>query len=114
MSALSNKLRSVEGGRISFWCPGCDEAHVIRVSAPEGYNWTFDGNVDAPTFAPSIKVSYRHPKGYSNEKPAPLGYSGEYVEDICHSFVRAGQIQFLDDCTHTLAGKTVPLPDFPS
>lgn len=28
----------------------------------------------------------------------------------CHSFVRDGQIEFLSDCTHALAGKTVSLP----
>lgn len=27
-------------------------------------------------------------------------------------FIRDGQIQFLGDCTHALAGKTVPLPEF--
>ncbi|MGC4033677.1 MAG: hypothetical protein QM754_18485 [Tepidisphaeraceae bacterium] len=30
----------------------------------------------------------------------------------CHSFVRDGQIEFLGDCTHELAGKTVPLEPF--
>ncbi|MCZ4340562.1 hypothetical protein O4H52_03015 [Sphingomonadaceae bacterium G21617-S1] len=32
---------------------------------------------------------------------------------VCHSFVRNGQIEFLSDCTHALAGQTVPLPPFP-
>jgi hypothetical protein len=113
MSALSKKLRSIEGGRIGFWCPGREEMHVIRVAAPDHPSWTFDGNVDAPTFAPSIKVTYRHPKGYTNENPAPAGYDGPYVEEVCHSFVRSGQIEFLGDCTHALAGKTVALPDLP-
>jgi hypothetical protein len=27
----------------------------------------------------------------------------------CHIFVRDGKIQFLNDCTHELAGKTVPM-----
>jgi hypothetical protein len=31
----------------------------------------------------------------------------------CHSFVRAGRIEFLNDSTHALAGKTVDLPDLP-
>jgi hypothetical protein len=30
----------------------------------------------------------------------------------CHSLVTDGNIQFLDDCTHELKGKTVPLEDF--
>lgn len=29
--------------------------------------------------------------------------------NICHSFVRNGKIEFLSDCTHELAGKTVEL-----
>lgn len=33
-------------------------------------------------------------------------------DHICHSFVRDGQIQYLGDCTHEYAGKTVDLPDF--
>lgn len=28
---------------------------------------------------------------------------------VCHSFVFDGEIRFLGDCTHALAGKTVPL-----
>lgn len=32
---------------------------------------------------------------------------------VCHSFVRAGRIEFLGDCTHALAGQTVPLPPWP-
>jgi hypothetical protein len=26
---------------------------------------------------------------------------------VCHVFVKAGEIQYLSDCTHELAGKTV-------
>lgn len=33
-------------------------------------------------------------------------------EHICHSFVRDGLIQYLPDCTHHLAGQTVPLEPF--
>lgn len=31
----------------------------------------------------------------------------------CHSFVRAGMIEFLSDCTHALRGQTVSIPDWP-
>lgn len=57
-------------------------------------------------------VTYRHPKGHTNENPAPLGYAGEYVVEVCHSFVTEGRIQFLGDCTHALANQTVDLPDW--
>lgn len=31
----------------------------------------------------------------------------------CHSYLRDGQLEFLADCTHALAGKTIALPDWP-
>lgn len=30
---------------------------------------------------------------------------------VCHSYVRGGTIEFLDDCTHELRGQTVSLPE---
>lgn len=82
--------------------------------------WAFDGNYDAPTFTPSVLVRSGHhvpewepgdhcwctwnaDAAARGEKPAPFECS------VCHLFVRAGQIQFLSDCTHPLAGKTVPM-----
>ncbi len=101
MSALGTKMRRIGGGRVAFWCPGCDSAHQIRVEGAAG-GWEFDGNADAPTFSPSILVN----GGRVN---------GRFVsEAVCHSFVRAGQIEFLGDCTHAFAGQTVALPDWPA
>jgi hypothetical protein len=101
MAALGKKLRTLAGGEgapdwrgSGFWCPGCDSIHVIKTS-PGG--WTFDGNADAPTFSPSILVTG----------------GGARDKDRCHSFVRAGKIEFLSDCSHALAGKTVDMPDWP-
>ena len=31
---------------------------------------------------------------------------------ICHSFITDGKIQYLNDCTHKLAGQTIELPEF--
>lgn len=31
-------------------------------------------------------------------------------KNICHSFITDGSIEYLSDCTHELAGETVPLP----
>lgn len=72
-----------------FNCPGCKEIHVPNQT------WGFNGDLDKPTFTPSILVT--HPG-----KPSPR----------CHSFVTDGKIQFLNDCTHELAGKTVELPEW--
>lgn len=93
MARLSAILRSVAGGCVGFWCPGCDGSHVIRVEGPGAWGW--DRNAEAPTFTPSVLVQ----GGADNTR--------------CHSFVRAGQIEFLTDCTHALAGKTAPLPPWP-
>lgn len=80
-----------------FWCPGCDGAHSINVGEGLGPRWTFNGDYDKPTFKPSIFVN----KGQACPSlPA------------CHSWVTDGQITFLADSTHKMAGQTVPLLDF--
>lgn len=108
MGQLSGKLRSIAYGdrpAVGFWCPGCETMHVVTTDAPRG--WKFDDNHDAPTFAPSVLVTYNgrdagQDRGHGKAPPAR-----------CHSFVRAGRIEFLSDCTHALAGQTVDLPDLP-
>jgi len=113
MTRLSNKLRSVQDGGLAFWCPGCQQLHVVWVGAGRGPRWEWNGDVNKPTFGPSVKVTHRHPKGYSNEHPAPVGYKGEYVNDVCHFFVIAGEIQYCADSDHWLKGRNVELPDLP-
>lgn len=34
-------------------------------------------------------------------------------EPLCHTYVHDGQIQYLTDCTHSFAGKTIDLPHYP-
>lgn len=99
MGRLSAKLRSVEDG-IGFWCPGCDSVHVMRTKGDKHPVWQWGGNAEAPTLSPSLLVTYQD-------------LSGEGAHERCHSFIKAGQIEFLGDCTHALAGKTVPIPDWP-
>lgn len=90
MRRLSSVLAEGSDGSYWFMCPGCDSPVRIK-------GWQFDGNVDRPTFAPSVLTTM--PDG-----------NGKYV---CHSFVRDGKIQFLGDCTHALKGQTVDLPELP-
>lgn len=106
MAALSPILRSAEGGRVGFYCPGCGSAHVIPVdTGPKRENaWFWNGSVDAPTFQPSLLVSYNGADLAIDDAPPA----------VCHSFVANGQIQFLGDCTHALAGQTVPIPPWPA
>lgn len=95
MALIGKKLRSLEGGGVAFMCPGCRQMHRVTVEGQGRPRWSYNGNPDAPTFTPSIRVR-------SGDQPG---------DAVCHSFVRDGRIQFLGDCTHALAGQTVDLPD---
>jgi hypothetical protein len=78
--------RSEHEGHVSYWfcCPGCEQLHRINST------WTFNGDTERPTFTPSILARGEH---------------------TCHSFITDGEIRFLADCTHDLAGQAVPLPE---
>lgn len=113
MAKLSPYLRSLEGGRVMFHCPGCKTGHQVRVNPAFGPVWGYNEDANAPTFTPSILVNGTH--RITDEEHARI-MAGETVEPrklVCHSFVTNGHIQFLSDCTHDLAGRTVPLPEMP-
>lgn len=97
---------------IVVWCPGCeypakDDGHPVGglYMLPVGGDvdgrpeWDFDGNLDRPTLSPSILTHTNRP-----DRPEPF---------VCHSFLRAGEWQFLEDSTHALAGQTVPMSPLP-
>lgn len=107
MAALSKKLRSLDGGRLGFWCPGCNEIHQITIGAGPGPRWGYNGNPDAPTFTPSVLVTWNEP----SDAPEEFDDTSKDRKIVCHSFVTEGRIQFLGDCTHALAGQTVDLTD---
>lgn len=98
-----------------YWCPACEETHHVRITAPSG-NWTFDGNMEAPTFTPSVRVTGK--QGINKEGrwtgEYKCGPDGKALDLNCHCFITAGNIIFLPDSTHELKGKTVPLPDVPT
>lgn len=111
-------------------CPGCGNRHELPTDwTPPGVNrsphlgactWGFNGNLAAPTFTPSIKATVGH---YCNPGQAVGNCACDFQKrfpdkepwdipcGICHSYVRDGRIEFLSDCTHALAGKTVELPE---
>jgi hypothetical protein len=103
MSQISPKLRRGAGIYV-FYCPGCKEAHSYRVDMPDHLVkdrpcWTFNGNVDSPSFTPSLRLFVR------------LEGGGE--KTLCHLFVTDGKIIYCGDCDHELNGQTVDLPDLP-
>lgn len=77
-----------------FYCPGCESDHLVYVTNKSGENrptWTLDGDEDAPTLHPSVLIN----------RPSHR----------CHLFVRNGQLVYLDDCDHHLAGMTIDMVD---
>lgn len=85
-----------------FACPGCKEfggsgLHMLCVnSSIHNPSWLWNGSLEMPTLSPSI-----------------LSRIGKDREHVCHSFLRDGVFEFLQDCTHSLAGQKVPMPDLP-
>lgn len=94
--AKAQPVLNSEDKIIMYWfhCPGCDERHAVYVGHhnPKA-NWDFNGDVDEPTFQPSILVT----------RPG--------TTYRCHSYVQEGFIRYLSDCSHDMAGQTHPLPD---
>lgn len=100
---VSRFLRKSSAGYI-FWCPACKEAHsYFTADSEKGHlyksQWTFNGDVEKPTFTPSLLLY---------DIPAP----GQRTT-LCHLFVTDGQIIYCGDCPHEYAGKTIPLPELP-
>lgn len=120
MGALSPVLRKVQGGGLTFWCAGCDEAHTVWVGDGPGPRWGWNGDAARPVFSPSVLVRQTRwtpevtPENLEDYRANP--WEQKPVEHVCHSFVGCngaapGQIVYLSDCTHALAGKVLPLPE---
>lgn len=101
------KIMPIEenGQQVGFFfdCPGCNGGHAVHVKPNKnpltGASWDFNGNMEKPTFSPSIVTNHK----FSPEANKP--------NLVCHIYVADGKIQFLPDCTHSLAGQTVDMPD---
>ncbi len=94
--AKFSSLKFGDRNGFSFQCPGCGTAHMVLTDNGSPC-WKFNGDIDNPTVAPSIKVR-----------------AGNDIDGrtICHSFIEKGKIRFLNNCTHKLPGQTVDLPDW--
>lgn len=96
-------LHTTDDGRTVFFCPGCQCGHGILL-APG--SWRLSGTAERPTIEPSVL----HP---AVEHAVPVDNGWEKARSPrCHLFVRDGQLVFLGDCDHALAGKTVPMEPF--
>ena len=94
-------------------CPGCATLkkwskhwmaqHTFYIRPLNGREkstpvWKFDGNLRKPTFSPSLKMETDY--YFDGKTPQKV---------VCHFFLRAGIFEYLDDCTHELAGQKVPM-----
>lgn len=109
------RIKQTGENRFEFTCPGCGENHAINGG------WTMTGGDERPTLNPSVLVRSGHfVTGRADDASCWCTYNAEQREkgepeapfqcSVCHSWIRDGQIQFLDDSTHALAGQTVDLP----
>ena len=63
---------------------------VIQSGPRKGTHcWTWNGSIDKPTLKPSVRTKTK--------------------KFLCHSFITDGKVQFLGDCTHEFADKTMEL-----
>jgi hypothetical protein len=106
---------TTRGGQLYGWkfrCPACEAYFaqkkpellpedrifyaqaIVRARTAGSGGWEFDGDLQRPTFSPSFLVYADgfHPR--------------------CHSFVRAGKIEYLGDCDHAFAGQTLEIPEW--
>lgn len=90
--------------------------HTVRVSGDGAWQW--NGSVDEPTLQPSVLFQSGHyAPGHHGDK-CWCTYNKEHPEQAsdgficvrCHSYVTDGKIQFLGDCSHSLVGQTVEIP----
>lgn len=122
------KVRDVGQHGLSFWCQGCNEAHHVWLTHPQYENWTWNGDRERPVIQASVLISSGHyARSYDgihcwctyNKRQLEKGLKpAPFTCQRCHSFVgyngaQPGQIYFLPDSTHALAGQVLDLLDMP-
>jgi hypothetical protein len=113
MALISPILRDCSDGGYTFWCPGCDGAHHVTGG------WTYNGNPTAPTFKPSINITWGHYTRGNETHPCLCKGDDPDRDDVfwscgvCHFFIENGWFRYQGDCTHHLRGQVVRVPDWP-
>lgn len=120
---ISSKLRkwadqaSGQEGLI-YWCQGCKSTHMIRTKGGPS-SWGWNGDAERPVFTPSVLVTgVKQMTEEQHEAYLRDGVLPPAEQVHCHTFVgcngaQPGEVIFLSDCTHALAGQVHPLPDLP-
>jgi hypothetical protein len=82
--------------------------------------WTWNGDIENPTFKPSILTQSGHfAPGFDPEKDSCwCKYYAENPDETsryhcfrCHTHINDGKVHFLGDCTHELKDRTLYLLD---
>lgn len=83
-------------------CRSCHWHEYPKTGKP-GASWTFNGDLERPTFRPSM-----------NEALGPFPEDSPWAGQIrrCHFTVTDGAIDYHGDCSHELRGK-MPLEPWP-
>jgi hypothetical protein len=93
-------------GVFYFHCPACREFHSVYTNKlhRNGLKFELQGDVDNPTFVPIAQPIERTIESFNKSVHTDIpGYT-------CLSIIRAGFIRYLPQCTHSLAGQQVELP----
>lgn len=90
LKSLQNQSGSID--TYIFFCPACQCVHPYTVP-----RWSFNGDMERPTFNPSLRVGKREGSG---------------METACHLFLENGLIRYCGDCPHGMAGKSIECPDW--
>lgn len=116
---MTDLMRMPDENNVSWWCPGCQRRHGVPLKLAGDVYWEWNGSLEAPTLAPSVLV-YGHQElidsdlPWGEEEGQLLHPSNKRMTPRCHTFIRNGQIEFLGDCTHELAGQTVQMTEAPA
>lgn len=99
---------------LTFYCLACQQRHVV------GLGWQFNGNLDKPSFTPSVVVRLGHyltgdattchcawSRRFPRQGPEPRPCV------LCHSVITDGMITYTSDCSHAFKNRTIPLPELP-
>ena len=93
---LRSTSNSVDGSQhgYSHWCPACDELHYIQTVGH--VTWTFNGNIEKPTFTPSLKHTMNN------------------YDYCCHYVITDGKIYYDKDCSNEqYRNRVIDLPELP-
>lgn len=120
---LSKKLKQARPNVYMHWCPACKCQHFFYTNGGnEGKpSWGFNGNLESPSFSPSMHIHYDEPTMDDSEldRLMKLRETDKSIVvpsvriTTCHYYLTAGKLIYMTDCPHELRGHTVDLPDYP-